>query len=238
MKHPDRHALKRRQVSQTNKNIQKSYILAVEALHLKRKLYEVERNQHLLSKQLEEKTSDMQHMEYLNQILVVRDSMNNCELQEARIELKNGLQDVLIHHSVIGIKRMGELNLEPFRDVCMQKFLSEDWDTKSAELCSLWQDNIKNQQWFPFKRMRVNGNLDEVVDDNDDKLKQLKDAWGEQVYKAVCGVLSEINEYNPSTRCAVPEIWNFKDDRRARLKEVIEYLLKKLKVATNPRFAL
>lgn len=32
-------------------------------------------------------------------------------------------------------------------------------------------------------------NLQEIVDDSDDKLKQLKDAWGDQVYNAVCTAL-------------------------------------------------
>ncbi|PIA60312.1 hypothetical protein AQUCO_00300072v1 [Aquilegia coerulea] len=184
----------------------------------------------VLSKQVEDKSDDMQDMESLNQVLVLKERMNNSELQEARTELKSGLENVLSQQSLFGIKRMGELNSEPFRDACMQKFLGEDLEIKSIELCSLWQENIKNQQWFPFKTIQMNGKCDEIIDVNDDKLKQLKDAWGEQVYKVVCVALSEINEYNPSTRCAVPEIWNFKENRKASLKEVIGCLLNELKV--------
>lgn len=72
-------------------------------------------------------------------------------------------------------------------------------------------------------------NLQEIVDDSDDKLMQLKDAWGDQVYNAVCTALSEVNEYNPSGRWPLPELWNFKESKKASLKEVIEYLLKRLK---------
>ncbi|PIA26839.1 hypothetical protein AQUCO_08700016v1 [Aquilegia coerulea] len=199
-----------------------------EIKELKTRLYEMDGNLDMLSKQLEDKNDDMQHMESLNQVLMLKERINNSELQEARIELKSSLENVLSQHSLFGIKRMGELNSKPFRDVCMQKFSGEDLESISIELCSLWQENIKNQQWFPFKTIQMNGKCDEIIDDSDDKLKQLKDDWGEQVYKAVCVALSEINEYNPSTRCAVPEIWNFKEDRKASLKEVIGFLLKEL----------
>ncbi|PIA60318.1 hypothetical protein AQUCO_00300074v1 [Aquilegia coerulea] len=180
-----------------------------EIKELKTRLYEMDGNLDMLSKQLEDKNDDMQHMESLNQVLMLKERINNSELQEARIELKSSLENVLSQHSLFGIKRMGELNSKPFRDVCMQKFSGEDLESVSIELCSLWHEN-------------------EIIDDSDDKLKQLKDDWGEQVYKAVCVALSEINEYNPSTRCAVPEIWNFKEDRKASLKEVIGFLLKEL----------
>lgn len=42
-----------------------------------------------LSKQLEEKSDEMQHMESLNKTLLVKEHMNNHELQEARKELIN-----------------------------------------------------------------------------------------------------------------------------------------------------
>ncbi|PIA60310.1 hypothetical protein AQUCO_00300070v1 [Aquilegia coerulea] len=130
---------------------------------------------------------------------------------------------------------MGELNPKPFQDACMQKFPSNECDMKSAELCSLWQENMQNQDWFPFKRIHVNGKFEEVIDENDEKLMQLKDAWGEEVHKAVCVALLEINEYNPSTRSVISAIWNLKEDRKAHLKEVIAHLLKQLKLKKTKR---
>ncbi|PIA60328.1 hypothetical protein AQUCO_00300077v1 [Aquilegia coerulea] len=147
---------------------------------VRRKLYVMEENPNMLNKQLEEKTADMEDMVSVNQVLTVKERMINDELQGAYIELKNELQDVLGPRSGIGFKLMGELNIKPFQDVCRQKFPSEEYDVKSAELCSMWQENIKNQEWYPFKRIQANGKL------VDEKLVQLNDAWGEEVHKAVC----------------------------------------------------
>ena len=56
-------------------------------------------------------------------------------------------------------------------------------------------------------------------------MKELKDEVGEEVTNVVTTVMTELNEYNPSGRYAVPELWNFKDDRRATLGEGIGYLV-------------
>ncbi|KAL5729432.1 hypothetical protein ACHQM5_002386 [Ranunculus cassubicifolius] len=200
-------------------------------MQLKKEMRDMEGNLDVLTKHLETKRDDMQDMESLNQVLLVKERKTNDEIQEARMELISGFQDLLYDHSKIGIKRMGEINLKPFRDVCKKKFASQDWNAKSVELCSLWQERIKNPQWFPFKVIkRINGEFEEIIDDKDDELKRLKNELGEQVYKAVCCALSEVNEYNPSSRYAVSELWNLKEDRKARLKEAIESLRKQLKV--------
>lgn len=68
-----------------------------------------------------------------------------------------GLQDIPHDRPLIGIKRMGELNLEPFQDVCMKKFPCDDWRMKSDELYSFWQKNIESSEWFPFKTIQIEG---------------------------------------------------------------------------------
>lgn len=71
--------------------------------------------------------------------------------------------------------------------------------------------------------------MQETIDDSDKKLKQLKEEWGDEVYNAVTTALLEVNEYNASGRYVVPELWNFRQGRKASLNEVIQYVLKQLK---------
>lgn len=70
--------------------------------------------------------------------------------------------------------------------------------------------------------------LQEIVDEEDEKLKNLKEEWGHEVYEAVITALLEMNEYNPSGRYKVEELWNFQLGRKASLTEGIQYLLKQL----------
>ncbi|XP_042476645.1 NAC domain-containing protein 30-like isoform X2 [Macadamia integrifolia] len=188
---------------------------------------EVQKKMDDLKKQLEEKADEMEDLETLNRTLVVREHQSNRELQEARKELIKAMNNFSNNHAVIGIKRLGELNEKPFRDVCSKKFSAGEWDVKSSELCSTWQEHIKNSDWHPFKTINIFGKIQEIIDESDKKLKDLRDEWGDEVYKAVKTALLEVNEYNPSGRYAVPELWNFSEERRASLKEAIQYILKR-----------
>lgn len=77
--------------------------------------------------------------------------------------------------------------------------------------------------------------IQEVINDEDESLKKLKDEWGEDVYNAVVTALKELNEYNPSGRYIVQELWNFKEGRKATLKEVIAYVVKAIKSLKRKR---
>jgi len=62
-----------------------------------------------------------------------------------------GLNDMLSGRTVIGLKRMGELDQKVFVNVCKKKLPLKDAETKGVELCSLWQENLKNPGWHPFR---------------------------------------------------------------------------------------
>jgi len=53
----------------------------------------------------------------------------------------------------------------------------------------------------------------------------LKNDLGEGAYKAVVQALLEINEHNPSGRYLTSVVWNYKEKRRATLKEGVHFLL-------------
>ncbi|KAI3731098.1 hypothetical protein L1987_62281 [Smallanthus sonchifolius] len=182
-----------------------------------------------LRDRLTEKEEELHDMDNLNQTLILREHMSNNELQAARKELINVLPQVLDSNTIIGLKRMGEVAQKPFQDVCMQKFSVHDWELRSVELSSLWQDKVNNPNWHPFKQVFKDGKMQEIIDEDDDDLRELKSQWGEEACNAVVNALLELNEYNPSGRYVISELWNFKEGRKANLKEVIECLIQQLK---------
>ena len=71
--------------------------------------------------------------------------------------------------------------------------------------------------------------LQEVLDEKDEKLIAVKTEFGDEVYTAVTTALTQMNEYNPSGRYIVPELWNFNEGRKATLTEGVQHLLKQWK---------
>ncbi|RVX07812.1 Factor of DNA methylation 1 [Vitis vinifera] len=166
-----------------------------------------------MNEELEEKVGEMENLESLNQTLIVKERQSNDELQAARTELITGLKDMLSGRTNIGLKRMGELDEKPFLNTY----------------------NLKKPEWHPFKIVEVEGETLEIINEEDEKLQKLKQEWGDEIYMAVTKSLKEINEYNPSGRYTVFELWNFKEGRKATLKEVIQYILKNMKTLKRKR---
>ena len=77
--------------------------------------------------------------------------------------------------------------------------------------------------------------MQEIIDEEDEKLQNLKLEWGNEIYDVVVTALKEMNEYNASGRYIVPELWNFKEGRKATLKEVIGYIVKNIKTLKRKR---
>ncbi|KAK2970276.1 hypothetical protein RJ640_021351 [Escallonia rubra] len=184
---------------------------------------------------LEQKMEDRDDLEILNQTLVTKERRSNDELQAARRELIVGLSEMLSGRTNIGIKRMGEIDVKAFQKPCKERFAVDEADIKASELCSLWQDRLNNPNWHPFEVVMVEGTHTETVNEDDEMLRSLKQEFGNDVYEAIVTALKEMNEYNPSGRYVVSELWNFKEGRKATLKEVISYILKNLKSLKRKR---
>ena len=75
----------------------------------------------------------------------------------------------------------------------------------------------------------------EILNEDDKALRKLKEDWGDEIYDAVVTALKELNEYNASGRYIVPELWNFKEGRKATLKEVIAFSLNSMKKLKRKR---
>ncbi|KAI9089491.1 hypothetical protein K1719_029096 [Acacia pycnantha] len=151
-----------------------------------------------MNDELESKEVELDDTESMNQALITKERQSNDELQEARKELIEGLKNMLNARTNVGIKRMGELDEKVFVNVCKKKFSLEDAQTKGVELCSLWQENLKDSAWHPFKVITDNDKAEEILDEGDEKLQNLKDEWGDEIYTTVVTSLRELNEYNPS----------------------------------------
>ncbi|KAH9715744.1 factor of DNA methylation 1 [Citrus sinensis] len=177
-----------------------------------------------MNDELESKIDDLDEMESLNKTLIAKERQSNDELQEARRELIQGLSDLIGARTNIGVKRLGEIDPKPFQDACKNKFPLEEAQVEASTLCSLWQENLKATEWHPFKIIHVEGTPKEIIDEEDEKIKSLKEL-GDEIYMAVTTALKELNEYNPSGRYVIPDLWNFKEGRKATLKEVISYIV-------------
>ncbi|KAL5703599.1 hypothetical protein ACHQM5_022128 [Ranunculus cassubicifolius] len=204
---------------------------------------ELEKAREKLNKELEAKArslkdneEELENLETLNQILLLKERKSNDELQEARTELISILKDLPSHRS-IGVKRIGELESNLFRESRKRKKSAKGGDLESAELCSLWEEYIRDPAWHPFRMINTDDGIKEIIDEEDDKLKGLKTEYKDEVYDAVVKALMEMNEYNSSGRFVVPELWNFKEDRKASLKEGVEHLGKQWKTVKRNRMS-
>ncbi|BAT82044.1 hypothetical protein LR48_Vigan07g220200 [Vigna angularis] len=181
-----------------------------------------------LQKDLRDKEESLEDLGELNQTLITKERLSNDELQEARQALINGVKK-LSSLGNIRLKRMGELDTRPFFEAIKKRHKQKEVEDRVLEMCSLWEEHLTNPDWHPFKVIMAEGKEKEIIDDDDEKLKKLKKEWGEGPYKAVVQALLEINEYNPSGRYVTTIVWNYKEGRRATLKEGVQLLLNQWK---------
>ncbi|KAI3838149.1 hypothetical protein MKX03_000667 [Papaver bracteatum] len=187
-----------------------------------------------VSEKPEKKERQHEYLEDLNQILIAKEQKSNDELQEARKELTRELRE-MPSRAFIGVKRMGDLEMKPFYEMCKRKYCSDEAYVKAVEICTSWEACLRDPHWHPFKIIEVGNNHQETINEDDEKLRGLRNELGEEIYRAVTISILEMNEYNASGRFVVSELWNFKEGRKASLKEVISHLLKQLKTLKRKR---
>uniref|UniRef100_M4D7X9 Factor of DNA methylation 1-5/IDN2 domain-containing protein n=1 Tax=Brassica campestris TaxID=3711 RepID=M4D7X9_BRACM len=158
---------------------------------------------------LEEERSDL---EDANSELCQKLCESNDEIREAHKELISGLRDLSDESSTIRVKNMGRVDEKPFLKVCEQRFSGQDVALQHARLCSEWQKMVMDSRWEPFKIQRSGDKIEGVVDEEDEKLKNLSEEWGEDVKKAVKTALEELYVYNGSGRDPVPVLWDFQKE--------------------------
>ncbi|CAN6902059.1 unnamed protein product [Brassica oleracea] len=173
---------------------------------------------------LKEKEEESEYQESLYQALVVKHGYTNDELQDARKALIRSMQELTLRGQ-ISVKRMGALDEKPFQKLAKERYPAEEADVEAATLCSLWDNHLRDSAWHPIKVIQIDGIHKEVLNEEDEKLKELKKELGDEVFEAVTQALMERNEYNGSGRYIVPELWNFKEGRKATLKEGVVYLM-------------
>lgn len=53
---------------------------------------------------------------------------------------------------------MGELDSKPFHEAMKRKYNEEEAEDRASELCSLWEEYLKDPDWHPLKVITVDGN--------------------------------------------------------------------------------
>ncbi|XP_066373005.1 factor of DNA methylation 1-like isoform X2 [Miscanthus floridulus] len=112
-----------------------------------------------LHEELKEKDEEMESIDSINQALIIKQRRTNDELEEAKKELITDLVKMSSVRSILGVKRMGELDDKAFLASCKEKTTDEE---ELATLCSKWEDEIRQPEWHPFKVIDVGGQAKEI----------------------------------------------------------------------------
>ncbi|MCL7040764.1 hypothetical protein MKW94_021957 [Papaver nudicaule] len=182
--------------------------------------------------QLESSKSKNNRLVARNEILEMKDHQCSGELQEARAELINALSrlDLLGDRASVRMKNLGELDCKPFIEAAKWKFGAGKAEIKGHQLCNHWKEQLQDPNWEPFNIIQVGSNhYKAVLDEKDERLRKLKSDMGDAVVHAVQTVMMETAEFGATVDNVIPELWNFKENRKATLKEGIQKLSKEVK---------
>ncbi|KAJ7962768.1 Factor of DNA methylation 1 [Quillaja saponaria] len=159
-----------------------------------------------------------------NEIGITNENLNKIQYQcnEKTMSLSRMLEekDKLHYAFEEETRKMQWRALEKVRQILdEQEKLSEELKRKKILDLRSKQLNRREVLTEQERRQLEEDKQKEVLDENNDKFRSLKEEWGEQIYMAVVTAFKELNEYNPSGRYTVSEPWNFKEKRKATLKE-------------------
>ncbi|WRX11567.1 Factor of DNA methylation 1-5/IDN2 [Theobroma cacao] len=115
-----------------------------------------------------------------------------------------------------------------------RKKLAEELEQNAVQNSALQLASLE-QKKADENVMKLAEDQKEVINDEDEKLRDLRNQMGNEVYKVVTSAIKEINEYNPSGRYIISELWNYGEGRKATLQEGVIYLLKLWNTAKRKR---
>ncbi|KAG6545273.1 hypothetical protein Mapa_013386 [Marchantia paleacea] len=197
---------------------------------LEDKIKEVEKKNADFEEKLTSLNEDLEAQLGTLQTLTTKEREANDELEEARHLGVKAMQKFGSDQGLF-VKRMGEINDEPWKRECKIRYKKEKdgWGTIFRTKFSEWEDKVKNPDFHAFKIVKV-GNEDDdkwkrILDETNPDLLALKEELGEEVRQTVVTALEEIEEWNPSGRYPRPIVWNFEANRRASVSEIIKVLL-------------
>nr|KAJ0208294.1 hypothetical protein LSAT_V11C500291020 [Lactuca sativa] len=177
----------------------------------------------ILQTKLIQKNEQIEEKKHQETIFRLAIETKNKELQEARWELIDGLKTYPIG-GVIGTKRMGLVDSNPFFVGCTSSEKKKESATKFASLC---KHLIEDPNWHPFTR-KSDGS--EIINEEDGKMVILKSECSVEQYGAVVTALVERNRYHKNGRNLMEEVWNYRENREVTLIEGIEHILKEWKI--------
>ncbi|BAT72612.1 hypothetical protein LR48_Vigan05g097400 [Vigna angularis] len=174
---------------------------------------------------------ELENSKDFNQALITKEREINDELGKARKKLMEEITEISCLYDNICVRRVGEIDTEPFIRTfrARKKMSKEEAEQTALKMCSLWQKNVEDPHWYPFKIITIDSKPTQVLNEEDGDLIRLKEELGFRAYKAVVAALKEMNEYNSSGRFIVREMWNKEKARRATLKEGIEFMINQTK---------
>ncbi|KAK4375121.1 hypothetical protein RND71_005798 [Anisodus tanguticus] len=145
----------------------------------------------------------------------------NAEMEMMRDKAFNQLCDVIREHEE------SKMPLEAQK----QKLMLQEQELRKREALnerSANDSDICNMAHALKWHLKTTSSV-EIIDEDDEKLNELKAEYGE-VYQSVVTALNKLNEHNPSGSYPVPQLWNNKEKRTASLNEGVEHILKQWKL--------